>query len=344
MKKCPNCGAQIDDNSLFCTECGKQIPQGNVCPHCGASVSDGDAFCQSCGNKVDGVEEQQPSAAAAPAQKRCPHCGAMVGSDSVFCENCGRNVSNGSSAPNTNFQTQAPYAPKSNSQNTMILPIVIGGILFVALILAGGGWWYYKYSKPKTSDYAITLNDNDSIAEIQEPEIDETVEEIADEMVGDSLNADNFVVVEADDDFVDAESPTTRYDKSEDNTALAREETREHEEVQAHQSETSNKVYDVAEQMPQFPGGPQALFEYLSRNIKYPVEAEENGIQGRVVVSIVIERDGSVSDVKVVKSVAPSLDKEAVRVISSMPKWIPGKQNGSAVRVKYTMPVTFSLQ
>ena len=104
------------------------------------------------------------------------------------------------------------------------------------------------------------------------------------------------------------------------------------------------KVFDVVEEMPQFPGGSAALFEYLSKNIKYPVVAEENGVQGRVVVTFVVERDGSITDVKVVKSVDPSLDKEAQRVVKSMPHWIPGKQNGSAVRVKYTVPVTFRLQ
>ena len=104
------------------------------------------------------------------------------------------------------------------------------------------------------------------------------------------------------------------------------------------------KVFDVVEEMPQFPGGSSALFEYLSKNIKYPVVAEENGVQGRVVVTFVVERDGSITDVKVVKSVDPSLDKEAQRVVKSMPHWIPGKQNGSAVRVKYTVPVTFRLQ
>ena len=105
-----------------------------------------------------------------------------------------------------------------------------------------------------------------------------------------------------------------------------------------------SKVFDVVEEMPQFPGGPSALFEYLSKNIKYPVVAEENGVQGRVIVTFVVERDGSITDVKVVKSVDPSLDKEAQRVVKSMPHWIPGKQNGSAVRVKYTVPVTFRLQ
>ena len=104
------------------------------------------------------------------------------------------------------------------------------------------------------------------------------------------------------------------------------------------------KVFDVVEEMPSFPGGPGALMSFLSGNIKYPVVAEENGIQGRVIVAFVVERDGSITDVRVVKSVDQSLDKEAVRVVKSMPRWIPGKQNGSAVRVKYTVPVTFRLQ
>ena len=104
------------------------------------------------------------------------------------------------------------------------------------------------------------------------------------------------------------------------------------------------KVYDVVEQMPSYPGGQSALFEYLNKSIKYPVVAEENGIQGRVIVSFIVERDGSITDVKVVKSVDSSLDKEAKRVVQSMPRWIPGKQNGSAVRVKYTLPVTFKLK
>ena len=104
------------------------------------------------------------------------------------------------------------------------------------------------------------------------------------------------------------------------------------------------KVFDVVEQMPSFPGGPSALMEWLSNNVKYPLVAQENGVQGRVVVSFVVERDGSITDVKVVRGVDPSLDKEASRVVRAMPRWIPGKQNGSAVRVKYNVPVAFRLQ
>lgn len=108
--------------------------------------------------------------------------------------------------------------------------------------------------------------------------------------------------------------------------------------------EVANKVFDVVEQMPSFPGGNEALMKFLQENVKYPVVAQENGVQGRVVVSFVVERDGSITDVKVVRSVDPSLDKEATRVVKSMPHWIPGKQNGAAVRVKYNVPVSFRLQ
>ena len=108
--------------------------------------------------------------------------------------------------------------------------------------------------------------------------------------------------------------------------------------------EVATKVFDVVEEMPSFPGGQGALMSYLASNIKYPVVAQENGVQGRVIVSFVVERDGSISDVRVARSVDPSLDREAQRVVKSMPRWKPGKQNGSAVRVKYTVPVVFRLQ
>ena len=105
-----------------------------------------------------------------------------------------------------------------------------------------------------------------------------------------------------------------------------------------------NKIHDFVEQMPSFPGGMGALMSWLSQNIKYPVIAAENGVEGRVTAQFVVEKDGSITDVKVAKSVDPLLDKEAARVIKSMPHWTPGRQNGSPVRVKYTVPVTFKLQ
>lgn len=105
-----------------------------------------------------------------------------------------------------------------------------------------------------------------------------------------------------------------------------------------------NEIFEVVEQNPMFPGGEKALMEWLTKNLKYPSVAQENGIQGRVLVSFVVNKDGSIVDPKVVRSVDPSLDKEAIRVVSAMPKWAPGKQRGKTVRVKYSLPVTFRLQ
>ena len=105
-----------------------------------------------------------------------------------------------------------------------------------------------------------------------------------------------------------------------------------------------NKIFEVVEQKPSFPGGDGALMSWLSQNIKYPSIAAEIGVQGRVIVQFVVEKDGSITDVKIAKSVDPSLDKEAARVIKSMPHWIAGRQNGSPVRVRFTVPVTFKLQ
>ena len=105
----------------------------------------------------------------------------------------------------------------------------------------------------------------------------------------------------------------------------------------------TDKVYEVCEQMPIFPGGDAAMMKYLSENVKYPALAIKAQEQGRVVVSFTVEKDGAISDVKVARSVTPSLDAEAVRVVKAMPKWTPGKQDGQLVRVRYNVPVSFKL-
>ena len=112
----------------------------------------------------------------------------------------------------------------------------------------------------------------------------------------------------------------------------------EEEEVEEQQ------IFQVVEEMPEFPGGMAECLKFLAKNIKYPTIAQENGVQGRVIVQFVVNQDGSIVDSVVVRSVDPYLDKEALRVIQMMPKWKPGKQRGKAVRVKYTVPVTFKLQ
>ena len=115
-------------------------------------------------------------------------------------------------------------------------------------------------------------------------------------------------------------------------------------EVEAPAQESpADDAFDVVEQMPEYPGGPKALMEFLNNNVQYPAEAEKAGIQGRVIATFVVEKDGSISNAKVVKSVDPLLDAEALRVIGAMPNWKPGMQNGKVVRVKYTVPLSFHL-
>lgn len=115
-------------------------------------------------------------------------------------------------------------------------------------------------------------------------------------------------------------------------------------EVEEEVVEETEEVFLIVEQMPQFPGGDAELRKYLATSVKYPVIAQENGIQGRVFVSFVVDKNGNVTNVRVARPFDPNLDKEAVRVVQSMPKWSPGKQRGKAVKVSYTVPINFVLQ
>ena len=104
------------------------------------------------------------------------------------------------------------------------------------------------------------------------------------------------------------------------------------------------KIGETVDQMPSFPGGENKMLEYLESNLRYPVLAEENGIQGRVVVSFIIEKDGSINDVKVEKHIEKVFDKESVRLVKNMPKWNPGKKDGKPVRVRHSIPIMFRLK
>ena len=120
--------------------------------------------------------------------------------------------------------------------------------------------------------------------------------------------------------------------------------TVERRETVKSNTEETNKVFDVVDEMPEFPGGMQALIQYLTNTVKYPEESESKGEQGRVICTFVVEADGKVSNTMIAKGVTPALDREAERVVRSMPNWTPGKLNGQNVRVKYTLPVTFMFQ
>ncbi len=138
---------------------------------------------------------------------------------------------------------------------------------------------------------------------------------------------------------------TTDFDKGTDDLNVVREHKNEViVEEKKPEPVDDNKVFDVVEQKPQFPGGEAALLKYVAEHIRYPAMAQENNIQGRVVVQFVVTKTGAVGEVKVVRGKDPDLDKEAVRVVKSLPKFVPGKMNGHAVNVWYTLPIQFKLQ
>ena len=254
------------------------------------------------------------------------------------------------------------YGAYQLRKNTGIRNLKALAVMFAAFLIIAG----IVYAKVSIENYIASKNaaieadvELQSLAEkkeIKEEKKDEPeVEKIEVERVKSSV-AFTVPEIKKDDEVKEDQEMKSQDDLAETNTAIGaftvegNDETAEVKHVEEKIAEPEpvkeeeTKVFDVVEQMPSFPGGPSALMQYLNSNIKYPVVAEENGVQGRVVCTFVVERDGSITDVRVVKSVDPSLDKEAVRVVKSMPKWIPGKQNGSAVRVKYTVPVTFRLQ
>ena len=254
------------------------------------------------------------------------------------------------------------YGAYQLRKNTGIRNLKALAVMFAAFIIIAG----IVYAKVSIENYIASKNaaieadvELQSLAEkkeIKEEKKDEPeVEKIEVERVKSSV-AFTVPEIKKDEEVKEDQEMKSQDDLAETNTAIGaftvegNDETAEVKHVEEKIAEPEpvkeeeTKVFDVVEQMPSFPGGPSALMQYLSSNIKYPVVAEENGVQGRVVCTFVVEKDGSITDVRVVKSVDPSLDKEAARVVKGMPKWIPGKQNGSAVRVKYTVPVTFRLQ
>lgn len=165
---------------------------------------------------------------------------------------------------------------------------------------------------------------------------------------GDGAVGETAATQTSNDGGTDPESDTPSTDSSKptttgNTTPSATEQVRD-EPSDKPQQASGNSVYETVEQMPSFPGGANGLTRFLNENVHYPAVAQENGVQGRVIVTFVVEKDGHVSNATVVRSVDPYLDKEALRVVRSMPRWTPGRTNGEAVRVKYNIPVNFRLQ
>ena len=226
-------------------------------------------------------------------------------------------------------------SPKADLEGGIGMSILMGMIVGLAVLFVGFEWG--------SKDVQVVTADEGVADIIAEEEIEITRPEttppppppppapaIAEELniVEDDVELEQQDIVSSEDDATAAQQETF--------VAPVVEEEEEEESAQ--------QIFTVVEKQPEFPGGTAELFKYLSKAIKYPVIAQENGIQGRVVCSFVVNRDGSIVDIQVMRGVDPSLDKEAIRVISEMPKWKPGEQRGKPVRVRFILPVQFRLQ
>lgn len=219
-------------------------------------------------------------------------------------------------------------SPKANLENKKLMFIQIG--LIISLAVAWAVFEIKSYDKMEFADVGRT-------AEVVEEEMVEiTKQEQKPQPVEVPKQTTQIQVVE---DDVEVEDVEINADVDQ-NEVIEEYVAPEIEEEEIQEAE----IFTIVEEMPEFPGGTQKLADYLAKNIKYPQMARESGIQGRVFISFVVEPDGSVSNVNVMRSLGGGCDEEAVRVVKSMPKWKAGKQRGKPVRVSYILPVNFKLQ
>ncbi|WP_304470503.1 energy transducer TonB [uncultured Muribaculum sp.] len=256
------------------------------------------------------------------------------------------------------------YEMRKNSDarhnKAMIVVVIIIGILFLIPLLINTVLPKAEERPEDVTEQAM-VNLADAVEEEEQIEeeqqrYEEPEPEVLPEEVLNTVKVTELAIV--DDDKVKAEDEIKNQDDlKETTTAFGQSDfdkgTDDRNVVHEHKDEIvveekkpveENKVFTAVEQMPQFPGGESALMQYISKNIKYPPVAMENGIQGRVVVQFVVTKTGKIGEVKIARGKDPDLDKEAMRVVKSLPDFIPGKMNGQAVNVWYTLPVTFKLQ
>lgn len=225
-------------------------------------------------------------------------------------------------------------SPKADLERGKGLNILMGAVVAVAILFVGFEWGSRDIQIVSASDGVADIIAEEEI-EITRPEnTPPPPPPPPAPVVTEVLN-----VVED-----DVELEQQEIASSEDSQDALQQETFVAPAVVEEEEESSQQIFTVVEEMPKFPGGDAELLKFIAKSIKYPVIAQENGIQGRVICSFVVNRDGAIVDAEVLRGVDPSLDKEALRVISTMPKWTPGKQRGKPVRVKYTVPITFRLQ
>ncbi len=225
-------------------------------------------------------------------------------------------------------------SPKADLEGGKTLSVLMGLVIALACLFVGFEWGTHDIQIATTSEGVADIIAEEEIEITRPEELPPPPPPPPAAAAPEILN-----VVEDDVELEQVEILST-----EDDQSAAQVQTYVAPTIVEEEEESENHIFTVVEKMPQFPGGDAALLKFIGNSIKYPVIAQENGIQGRVVVSFVVNRDGSVVDAEVIRSIDPSLDREALRVVGTMPKWSPGEQRGKPVRVKYTVPIQFRLQ
>ena len=223
-------------------------------------------------------------------------------------------------------------SPKADLESKKTTNLLIGAIMVLAVLFVGFEW--------SERDKVVAVDDGIVDVVFEEEMIPITEQEPPKQAPPPPEAPKMEEVLEIVENDADVEESTIQ---DSDDTQAAVEV--KYTAVQVEEEEVEEQeIFQVVEEMPEFPGGMGECMKFLGKNIKYPTISQENGVQGRVIVQFVVNKDGSIVDPVVVRGVDPYLDKEALRVIAMMPKWKPGKQRGKAVRVKYTVPVMFRLQ
>lgn len=223
-------------------------------------------------------------------------------------------------------------SPKADLEGKKTISLLMGYVIALAILFVAFEWATYDVKVAQDTGIRDVIEEEE--VEITRPENVPPPPPVAPPPVA----ADILSVVE-DDIKVDAEIAS-----SDDSQNAAQVQTYTPPAVVEEEEESANTIFTVVEKMPSFPGGDAALLKFINATVKYPVVAQENGIQGRVYCEFVVDKDGKVKDAIVKRGVDMSLDKEALRVINAMPAWIPGEQRGKPVKVRYTVPITFRLQ
>ena len=218
-------------------------------------------------------------------------------------------------------------SPKADLENKKIIFIEIGLVIALAVILLAFEWKSYEKLE---IDLTTRVADD-----IQEEMIEITQHE---KPPPPPTPPQQTTIIEIVEDDVEIEDEIEIDVEADENTEMM-----EYEPVEEPEEEDEAQIFTVVESMPGYPGGEAARIKYLNNNIKYPQMARESGIQGRVFVTFVVEKDGRVTDVRVLRGIGGGCDEEAIRVIQNMPNWQPGKQRGKPVRVQFNMPILFKL-